>query len=302
MTNTCLLCSKELKNRRCLAAHLRGHRMSVKEYYDRFYKTDNDGICIICNNKTNWNKGNAFYPIYCSKRCALIGYSKKYGVTNLAHVPKFQKKKEQTCIEKYGVTTISQASQIKEKLKNSWANRTQEEINERSTKTKNTCLQKYGVDSPIKVESIKRQMHQTMLDKYGVEHALQNRELLNKALENNLFTYKTYKLPSGKILRLQGYEPQFLDFVFSKNVISENEIQHEPFGIEYIDITGKPRHYFPDFLITKFNLIVEVRSKWTDQFDINSEQKRNAVEHAGYVYLKVIDNDFDNFNKIVNDN
>lgn len=274
--------------------------MTIKEYYDQYIKKENEGICIICHNKTEWNKVNAFYPSYCSKKCAMIGNCKKYGVTNLAHVPKFQKKKEQTCINRYGVDTISQAAHIKEKLKNNWANKTQEEINERSTKMKMTCLARYGVDSPIKVEYIKQQMQQTMLDKYGVEHALQNKELLDKALKNNLFTYKTYKMPSGKILRLQGYEPQFLDYVFHNNILEETDILHEPFGIEYKDINGKIRHYFPDFYIPKYNLIVEVKSKWTDQFDFNIEQKKKSINAAGYNYLKVIDNCFDVFEKIIN--
>lgn len=184
-------------------------------------------------------------------------------------------------------------------MKDNWKHRTREQIQNRSNKIKETCIQKYGVDSPMKVNSIKQQMHQTMLDKYGVEHALQNKELLDKAIENNLFTYKTYKLPSGKVLRLQGYEPQFLDFLFNNNIILENDIQYEPFGIEYTDINNNIRYYFPDFYISKFNLIVEVKSKWTDQFDINIEQKRKSVLNAGYSYLKVIDNDFSEFIKII---
>lgn len=297
--NICIICSQPFKNRRSFSAHLKIHKITIKEYFDRYIKTENDGICVICGKNTVWNSSGAFYPIYCSKKCALFGYSKKYGVENIAHVKIFQKKKENTCINRYGVTTISQAPCIKQKMKDNWKQRTKEQIQNRSNKIKETCIQKYGVDSPMKVNSIKQQMHQTMLDKYGVEHALQNKELLDKAIENNLFTYKTYKLPSGKVLRLQGYEPQFLDFLFNNNIILENDIQYEPFGIEYKDINNNIRYYFPDFYISKFNLIVEVKSKWTDQFDINIEQKRKSILNAGYSYLKVIDNDFSEFIKII---
>jgi hypothetical protein len=41
-----------------------------------------------------------------------------------------------------------------------------------------------------------------MLDKYGVEHALQNLDIANKAF-NTSYSLKVYTLPSGKEIKYQ---------------------------------------------------------------------------------------------------
>lgn len=59
----------------------------------------------------------------------------------------------------------------------------------RSEKIKNTCLKKYGVSNIGMVTRKKAQ--QTMLNKYGVLNALQNKDILNKMYKSNISKYGT---------------------------------------------------------------------------------------------------------------
>ena len=71
------------------------------------------------------------------------------------------KKRESFCINKYGVSYISQKEEIKDKIKN-------------------TVIEKYGVNCVLQNESIKEQIKETNLKKYGVEHNSQTKDYKEK--------------------------------------------------------------------------------------------------------------------------
>ena len=66
----CELCKKECKNIQNLSKHigLNHKNISKQEYYDKYLKTQNDGICPICNKLTKFKDLNG-YNKYCSKSC-----------------------------------------------------------------------------------------------------------------------------------------------------------------------------------------------------------------------------------------
>jgi intein-encoded DNA endonuclease-like protein len=106
-----------------------------------------------------------------------------------------------------------------------------------------------------------------------------------------------YKLPSGKIVIIQGYEPNFLNYVFNNKILKENQIKIKPKYIIYLH-NNKPHRYYPDFYIPKYNLIVEVKLQ-KDNFLL----KKQAVLDNGFNFLLVLDNDFKPFdNYILNEN
>ena len=114
--------------------------------------------------------------------------------------------------------------------------------------------------------------------RYGVDNISKHPFFLNKIVRNNrisCFKKKIYKLPeSGQLIGLQGFEPQFLNFVFSSKLLEENEIIYSPDSILYTGIDNKTHHYFPDFYIPKLNLIVEIKSDKMIEFDKNFFQKQ----------------------------
>ena len=105
--------------------------------------------------------------------------------------------------------------------------------------------------------------------------------------------FKSYILPSGKIINIQGYEPQFLDYVLSNKLLQEGDIVFHPKCIKYKEGI-KDRRYFPDFYIPKFNLIVEIKSMWiaSKQTAANLYLKQQATLAKGFNYILIIDNDF----------
>jgi Mor family transcriptional regulator/DNA-binding CsgD family transcriptional regulator len=108
--------------------------------------------------------------------------------------------------------------------------------------------------------------------------------------------HKKYILPSGKMVYVQGYEPQFLDYVFLNNLLKEEEIQFHIKGIQYKE-SDKKRWYYPDFLIPKYNLIIEVKSTWIlqKQTAYTQQCKQKATTAAGFNYMLILDNDFSEF-------
>lgn len=107
---------------------------------------------------------------------------------------------------------------------------------------------------------------------------------------------KKYTLPSGKEISLRGYEPNFLDYVFENKILSEDEIDYTPKRIKYI-FEGKSCHYYPDFYIPKFNLIVETKSSWIykKQGDLKNNAKEKATREQNFNFLYVLNNNFEPF-------
>ena len=113
------------------------------------------------------------------------------------------------------------------------------------------------------------------------------------------FRYKNYILPSNKIIKILGYEPQFLNHIFDKKLLREEEINYNPQKIKYIGVDKKEHHYFPDFYIPKFNLIVEIKSTWIMQYDKNVYAKETFTKQAGFNYIRIIDNKFQEFENTI---
>jgi hypothetical protein len=108
----------------------------------------------------------------------------------------------------------------------------------------------------------------------------------NESYANKMFNasvkYKNFNLPSGKIVKLQGYEPQVLTEllkIYSEDdiVIGVKEIFKYTGRIKYLMIDGSEHTYYPDFYIKSTNTIIEVKSQWT--FD-KWKEKNLAKEQA----------------------
>lgn len=112
---------------------------------------------------------------------------------------------------------------------------------------------------------------------------------------------KEYTLPSGNVIRLQGYEPNFLNYVFENKIFTEDQIEYNPKRINY-QYENRNKYYYPDFYIPHLNLIVEIKSEWIlnlQGFEINKAKEQAAIDN-GYQFVQVLDNDFsvlEKFNK-----
>lgn len=170
---------------------------------------------------------------------------------------------EKTCLEKYGV---SNASKLYENIK----------------KINHTFIEKYGIH-PKKTAEVQKKWVATCLERYG-GHPNQNVDVQAKS-EKSSFAYKDYMMPSGAIVKYQGYENLALDELVK--LYDEEDIKVGRSVVPTIPyIIDDVKHvYFPDFYIKSENKIIEVKSEWTLQlYRANVEEKAKATIHSGYKY------------------
>lgn len=63
----CEICNREFGN---LGAHIKSHGYSMKQYYDEYLSSPNDGKCLYCNTDTNFKNLARGYDSFCSKSCS----------------------------------------------------------------------------------------------------------------------------------------------------------------------------------------------------------------------------------------
>src|SRR5574343_237238 len=173
----CKICNKEIEIEQHMFTrlHLKHiHNISSQDYYDAYFKSDNDGICHneTCNNKTKYNYLSNGYNTFCCKKCASTSKFRKdkiaetnlkrYGVSNPSMLSEIQEKTKQTNIIRYGGVAPIASNIVKQKIKN-------------------TLLNNYGITHPMHSIEIKDKLKQSNIDKYGVDNVFKSKlTLVNK--------------------------------------------------------------------------------------------------------------------------
>jgi hypothetical protein len=215
----------------------------------------------------------------------------KFGVENPTLNQEVKNKVKQTCIKKFGVENPFQCNEIKNKIKKYNLNKYGFECNSKSKELKNkykqTCLEKYGTDSHTKNSVIKEKIKKSNIIKYGFENVMHNTEVMDK-LSKNAYKLKEYYLPSGKIIKIQGYENYAIDCLIKNDNIEENDIvtgvKNVP-EIWYSDKFGKKHRHYVDIFIPSQNKCIEVKSTWTaKKKEDNIILKQNAAKELGFEY------------------
>lgn len=189
----CEICGKEFELHG-FASHIKSaHKISSKDYYDRFMKKPNEGICVFCGKETPFYKLSSGY-----KKCCNRKYQFEYQKTDA-----YKKLVKTTNLAKYGTEWSQQSEGIKNKIvstyiKNNggmgWASDNVKETNKRNQldkyavdhiskrpdvkqKIRKTIKERYNVNSSFELQKTK----ESIKNKYGVEHPLQSTELLEKS-------------------------------------------------------------------------------------------------------------------------
>ena len=235
-----------------------------------------------------------------------------YGATHPMHVPEFKKKQEDTMISKYGVSHNSLNPDTIQKRKDTLIEhfgvahhfQLPENIEER----RQNCIQKFGVKHHLQRDDVLEKQRQTNREKRGVDYSLQSPEVRAKGIATNLLVYgveypsqnaevmertqknakkyKEFKMPSGAVRKVQGYEPFALQDLFAAGY-TEEQILTDRKDVPRVtyEVEGKKRYYFPDIFIPHENRIVEVKSTWTYKCKTdNIELKRTACVNGGFKY------------------
>jgi hypothetical protein len=219
----------------------------------------------------------------------------KYGVENPFQSPEVQDRYKSTMKDKYGVENPGQMEDHSTKLKIAWENKTQSDRNNIKQNRERSMKQKYGVTYLIKSPEHYDKMCKVMYTKYNVKHGFQSTEIQLKCFESTSKTsrYKTYIMPSGKEVRIMGYEPQYLNKLLLEHAEDEIAVGAENVPvIQYVDSAGNRRKYFPDIFVQSTNTLYEVKSEYT--FTVDEEinlLKHHHAKLAGFNHIIVILNE-----------
>jgi len=272
------------------------------DYTDQYVIRDTRiiGKCILCENSFNKSLNNMHKQrnFGCESCAKILKFQrikstmvKKYGVEYAAQSQTFMNKMKETTMERFGVENANQCEEVRDRTRATNLEKYGFEygLQNEGVKEKRRLsnLENYGVENQLQREEIRDKIRATNLEKYGVEYGSQNPEIAEKQLKSSYYL-KDYILPSGGIIKIQGYENYALDELFHQENIDENDIitgcKNVP-TIWYTDVTEKGRRHFVDIFIPLQNKCIEVKSTWT--FLTQKETiflKQQAAKELGYLY------------------
>lgn len=311
---------------KCLEKYGVEFSSKCKEVRDKVKETNMSRYGVTCGlalqetknkiKKTCMEKYGVEYPSQSNvvKEKKKISAIEKYGVEHISQAEEVKEKKKQTCLKNHGVEHPMQSECIKEKGKETCMKHFGVEYSLQSSqvrdKGKVTCLEKYGVEHPLQNEEMRNKIKETCLKKYGVEYPSQTEEIQNKIKKTYMLKYgvehnmhvpelsekcshncylsKEYTLPSGKSIKIQGYEKFAWDRLLFEEKLSEDDIVYERKRVPeiwYVDTDGKKHRHYVDIYIPSKNLCIEVKSTWT----ANKKQdsifiKQSSAKELGYSY------------------
>ena len=244
--------------------------------FDKLYKNKNFG-CDICTKTIKFERIKNTMKL-------------KYGVEYASQLEQFKNKMKSTTLKKYGCEHALQNEDVCNKIKATNLRKygTLYGLQNEHIKQKiiNTNLEKYGFKNNTQRNEIKQQIKQTNLKKYGVEYPAQCPEIFDKMIKH-MYKHKKYELPSGKVIKIQGYEHFAIKECLLQGIDETNIItgcSNVPV-IWYIDKFGKQRRHFVDIYIQNQNLCIEVKSTWTVKLHSeNIKLKQQYAQKIGYNY------------------
>jgi len=214
-----------------------------------------------------------------------LGYSKQ--ICNVNCFTTIEKKKNSTQItwdSKYGGHPMK-TEETKNKLKKSILKKYGEENFTKYSIKKGTYVSNFSRND------VKEKTRKVFAEKYGC-HPMQTIEVMEKQRASSKLFYD-YILPSGKKVRLQGYEGRALDELLKKykeeDILTSAKDINQKIGFINYEYKGVKRKYYPDFYIISENKIVEVKSSWT--YKANKKQnelKRQACVEKGLSFEFII--------------
>lgn len=155
----------------------------------------------------------------------------------------------------------------------------------RIEKVKKTSLVRFNTEFASQNIDVRNKFIETCRRKYNCDNPNQNKEIQEKCQKNSK-KYKEYIMPSGKIIKIQGYESFALDellLIYPEEyiIIERKNIPR----IEYLDNSNQKRYYFPDIYIEIDNKIIEVKSTWTYKCKSDyNDLKALACKNLGYLF------------------
>jgi hypothetical protein len=203
-------------------------------------------------------------------------------------------KYEKTCLEKYGFKNASSHEDIKEIRKKSIKEKYNCEnvfqLETSKQKSKSTCLKKYGKEFFAQSEEGKCRIKEGFIKNYGYDHFMKNPEEFEKFMKSNL---KIKKFENSEIYYQGSNELDFLK-KYNKRLKIDNGLHLKYF------FKGEIHSYMPDFYLSEFNLLIEIKSNytWNLHLEKNLAKKDYSIK-SGYNFLFIIDKNYTELENII---
>ena len=171
-----------------------------------------NNLCPICSNPKKHSTTRPNFPSTWSKTCGSRLCIKEltqatnlstYGhISNLhSTLPSGKTVLQETIINKYNVTNVSQIPEIKDKKRNS-------------------CLENFGVEWPMQSKVVKAKSIETLLKKYGYDNVSKNPQIIEKIKQTQIERYGTLYMQTSEgkeHLKSICQEKYGVDWYFSSN-------------------------------------------------------------------------------------
>lgn len=220
-TYTCKVCNKEI-TKKGFGCHIKMHKLTAKEYYDKYLRQPEEGICPICGKETPFLKISKGYQKHCSVSCSQLNPEvlaktvatrlERYGVENFYQNPKIQQKAEknahsekakssriETSLKHYGVKHPFQSKEIKEKIEKTNVERYGCKAYNHA-KGRETMKERYGYEHALQVPKFKQKQEHTTLERFGCTNAYANEEIRAKILNKKQSKSQQYAAENNLIL------------------------------------------------------------------------------------------------------
>jgi hypothetical protein len=260
---------------------------------------------------------------FCSSVCSNVNIDEiekmkhTWNTKSDKEINKIQSKRIKTNLQKYGVDIASKLPEVIEKNKQShiknwgdYAMRNRDVVEKRNgtfieryggigmaseelySKMKNTNIEKYGAEYYSSTNDWYDKCVKTALEKYDKEW-VSKVDSINAKQQSGGYSYYDFEFPSGKVVRVQGYEPKVLaklvvDYSEDDIIVGVQNIIDE-IGFFHYHYENKTHRYYPDIYIKSENRVIEVKSTYT----FNKEKEINLLKRESVLNKNI------NFNFII---
>ena len=291
--------------------HLKSHDVTYQTYYEK-YVSGVEMKCLCGKSMTFYQASDTYANSCGSAKCVgrTVAQTKQNWTVEQKNTDSVNKKKwaasrtkedlaksrelrKQTNRDRYGVDYTTQSSHMMTKSKltkkerygneyyanskqtsESWQAKTADELNKITEKSRATCLERYGVSSPFFLPGVRKK----------------------SAISNGIG--REFILPSGKLIRVRGYEDIAITELLKKYseidiVVDDMLSAYALPTFNYVNVNIHTSVYHPDIFIPDENKIIEIKGRWWWDGNglikhssrlLNNLKKREAVLAAGYQY------------------
>nr|WRK65261.1 zinc ribbon containing protein [Marseillevirus futianmevirus] len=222
---------------------------------------------------------------------------RKFGVRHVMQNPEFVQRAQKTNMEKYGLKYAFMSQETHEKIvetmfkkygrgcflgteefKAELVKRYGEDCFTRTKEYKAIMKEKFGQEYYVHCEAFKKAME----ERYGVEHAMQHPDSFAK-MQNSCYRVKEFASKTGKKFLYQGYEAFCLSDLLEREGYTDDDIATRDIPIIPYFFEGKRKVYYPDIYIKKENRLIEVKSHYTMEKELEKNfKKMKAAKKAGF--------------------